>query len=75
MHFIPNIGAAVSHPLSSEDIWKSHVADGRTNDNIVIPTAVFKYIKPHTVSNKKWNFPKPRKIYKKGKVYLNYNRF
>lgn len=39
---LPNIGAAVSHPLSSEDIWKSHVADGKTKDSIVIPRAVFK---------------------------------
>lgn len=27
---------------------------------IVMPTAVFKYISPHTVNNKKWNFPNPK---------------
>lgn len=37
---IPNIGAAVSHPFFSDVKLKSHVADGKTNDNIVIPTAV-----------------------------------
>lgn len=50
---LPNIGAAVRSPLSLEDIWKSHVADGRTNDIIVIPTAVFKYKHPHSVSRRK----------------------
>lgn len=61
MFYLPSIGAAVSHPLSADDIWKSHVADGSTKEIIVIPTAVFKYIRPHIVRREKWNFPKPGK--------------
>lgn len=57
--FLPSIGAAVNHPLSDEDIWKSQVAEGRTNDIIVIPTAVLRYISPHIVKSVKWNFPNP----------------
>lgn len=38
---LPSIGAAVNKPLSFDDILKSHVADGRTNEMIVIPMAVF----------------------------------
>jgi hypothetical protein len=38
----PSMGAAVSQPLSADDISKSHVADGSTNEMIVMPTAVFK---------------------------------
>lgn len=38
---LPSIGAAVSNPLSLDDIRKSQVADGKTNDIIVIPIAVF----------------------------------
>lgn len=37
----PNIGAAVNKPLSLDDMRKSHVADGKTNEIIVIPMAVF----------------------------------
>lgn len=38
---LPNIGAAVSQPLSADVILKSHVAAGNTKDTIVIPMAVF----------------------------------
>lgn len=52
MIYLPSIGAAVNHPLSAEVIWKSHVAEGKTKDNIVMPTAVFMYIRPHTVNRR-----------------------
>lgn len=39
---LPSIGDAVSQPLSEDVIWKSHVADGNTNEMIVMPTAVFR---------------------------------
>lgn len=41
MKVLPSIGAAVNKPLSLDDIRKSHVADGKTNDIIVMPIAVF----------------------------------
>lgn len=44
--FQPNMGAPVSKPLSWEVILKSHCADGRTKDRIVIPSAVSAYINP-----------------------------
>lgn len=60
---LPSMGVAESKPLSSDVIKKSHWADGNTNDTIVIPMAVFAYIKPHTVKSKKWNFPNPKTIF------------
>lgn len=40
-NILPSIGAAVNRPLSLDDIRKSQVADGKTNDIIVMPMAVF----------------------------------
>lgn len=39
--YLPNIGAAVSHPLSAEVMRKSQVAAGSTNETMVMPMAVF----------------------------------
>lgn len=58
---LPNIGAAVSQPLSADVIWKSHVAAGKTNDTIVMPMAVFAYISPVIAMRQKWKRPKPEK--------------
>lgn len=56
---LPNMGAAVSQPLSADVIWKSHVAAGSTNDTMVIPMAVFAYISPQIAIRQKWKRPKP----------------
>lgn len=45
-------------PLSDEDMFKSHSADGKTNETHNISIESLAFAKPQTNNNKNWNLPK-----------------
>lgn len=46
--YLPISGTADNFPLLAEDSWKSHSAEGKTKDNVVVLIAHVAYISPVT---------------------------